>query len=71
MKCPLCDVYLLEEDREGLALASCPECGGAWVERAELERILHVLHHGPGQWPEENLGHHLAPIPPTYESLLD
>ncbi len=44
MDCPRCSVELTEIAREDSTLQRCPDCGGLWVDVADLNRIL--LHSG-------------------------
>ena len=40
MDCPRCSVEMSEITREDGALQRCGECGGLWVEPADLNKIL-------------------------------
>jgi uncharacterized protein len=40
MKCPLCQLDLLMEERQGLEINCCPNCRGIWFDRETLEQIL-------------------------------
>ncbi len=57
MDCPACHVDLAELEGDDLTLRKCAECGGLWIDVAELNRVL--LHSGlPGL---ESLGGKLNP----------
>lgn len=41
MHCPRCDVeVLVEKTRDGVTIDVCPACGGVWLDRGELERLI-------------------------------
>jgi hypothetical protein len=41
MFCPRCEVTsLIERTRAGVAIDTCPECKGLWLDRGELDRLL-------------------------------
>lgn len=41
MPCPRCrHATLLERLRTGVLVDACPSCGGVWLDRGELERLL-------------------------------
>ena len=41
MLCPKCEVSLMHEREKGdVILDVCRECGGIWLDRGELERLL-------------------------------
>jgi uncharacterized protein len=42
MQCPYCNVGTRQIERLGVLLETCPTCKGAWLEAADLERILNV-----------------------------
>lgn len=47
--CPRCEVPLTPSPRGELALDECGRCGGVWLDRGELERVVEA----PAQrWPE-------------------
>lgn len=39
MNCPVCRENLAETMRDGVAVVSCPACGGLWVGEKQLEEI--------------------------------
>lgn len=41
MNCPRCESsVLLEREREGIMVDSCPSCRGVWLDRGELEKLI-------------------------------
>jgi len=40
MKCPRCDLDMLEVVRFGITLDNCPSCGGVWLDKGELGEII-------------------------------
>ncbi|MFV0526234.1 MAG: zf-TFIIB domain-containing protein [Acidimicrobiales bacterium] len=41
MNCPLChDRALVPHHRAGIEIDVCPHCGGVWLDRNELDRLL-------------------------------
>lgn len=38
-KCPKCGCDLLEREHHGVKIDGCPECGGIWLDKGELEII--------------------------------
>lgn len=40
MLCPRCGADLAHDSRQGVAIDTCPECRGVWLDRGELEKIL-------------------------------
>ena len=42
MNCPRCLTNVLDErTREGVVVDACPECRGIWLDRGELEKLIH------------------------------
>jgi Zn-finger nucleic acid-binding protein len=39
MKCPVCDVELVQDKRDGIDMEICPSCKGMWLSRHELEQL--------------------------------
>ena len=37
--CPKCATPMLEIRRKDITVDVCPKCGGAWLDRGELERL--------------------------------
>jgi hypothetical protein len=51
MRCPKCPGALQTYNFEGFMLESCQECGGIWMDKGELEAVIHKLTRGPlGAW---------------------
>lgn len=47
MNCPTCNVEMADLEGDDQTLRECGECGGLWIDVADLNRTL--LHHGlPG-----------------------
>lgn len=47
MECPSCNVEMADLEGDGTTLRKCGECGGLWIDVADLNRVL--LHHNlPG-----------------------
>lgn len=43
MKCPVNpDVDLIHVSANGIELERCPECGGLWLDRGELEKLIAI-----------------------------
>ncbi|MFN8581843.1 MAG: zf-TFIIB domain-containing protein [Gemmatimonadaceae bacterium] len=42
MKCPKCGADLVETPFHHIKIDNCPECGGTWLDRGEIELIEHV-----------------------------
>ncbi|MDX2054875.1 MAG: zf-TFIIB domain-containing protein [Polyangiaceae bacterium] len=43
MNCPRCEnVTLNETQREGISIDPCPRCRGIWLDRGELEKLIHL-----------------------------
>lgn len=44
MKCPRCvDVELVETQRYGVMVDVCPSCGGIWLDKGELSKIIQAV----------------------------
>ena len=41
-KCPKCGSTLVEREYHHMKIDACPECGGMWLDKGELEMIEHV-----------------------------
>ena len=54
MDCPKCNVELLAEEDDQVSLQRCAQCGGIWLDVADLNRVL-LRHNLPGL---EKLGGH-------------
>ena len=40
LKCPKCLTPMNSFERSGVTLEHCPECGGIFLDRGELERVI-------------------------------
>ncbi|MFZ5470688.1 MAG: zf-TFIIB domain-containing protein [Myxococcota bacterium] len=40
MNCPACDVEMADLEGDGQTLRKCGECGGLWIDVADLNRLL-------------------------------
>lgn len=40
MSCPTCQVALVMSEHQGIEIDYCPRCGGIWLDRGELDKIL-------------------------------
>jgi uncharacterized protein len=40
MICPFCETDMRATDRECVEVNYCPQCGGIWLQRGALERII-------------------------------
>lgn len=40
MKCPECRLVMITEPRQGVEVDFCPRCGGTWLQRGELDKII-------------------------------
>ena len=38
--CPSCGAGMREVERRGVLLDICPQCGGVWLDKGELEKLL-------------------------------
>jgi hypothetical protein len=49
--CPNCSILLESYTFEGFLLDRCGDCGGVWLDKGELEGIIHKISRGPlGAW---------------------
>jgi len=39
MRCPKCDMELIEIDYKGIKVDKCSECEGIWLDAGELEAV--------------------------------
>ena len=40
MNCPICNVQLVMNERQGIEIDYCPRCRGVWLDRGELDKII-------------------------------
>jgi Zn-finger nucleic acid-binding protein len=51
LHCPKCNGVWESFPYEGFALDRCRDCGGVWMDRGELEAVVHKVSRGPlGAW---------------------
>jgi uncharacterized protein len=41
-ECPRCDSDLREMSKDGVLIDVCSRCGGVWLDRGELEKIIRL-----------------------------
>lgn len=41
MLCPNCNEGMREVDRQDVHIDVCPKCRGVWLDRGELDKLLH------------------------------
>ena len=46
-KCPKCGCDLAEREHSGVKIDECPECGGMWLDKGELEMIEELDRRNP------------------------
>ncbi len=51
LKCPKCVATMTSFERSGVTLEHCPECGGIFLDRGELERMIEAEAPGLQQGP--------------------
>jgi Zn-finger nucleic acid-binding protein len=44
--------------RQGVALDLCPRCGGVWLDRGELEKLLSAVHQEVEAYEKEREEYH-------------
>jgi Zn-finger nucleic acid-binding protein len=49
MKCPRCGAQLVETERRGIKIESCPECHGMWVDQGEIDLLIKASEAHPTQ----------------------
>ncbi|MDM7325285.1 MAG: zf-TFIIB domain-containing protein [Thermus sp.] len=71
--CPQCGVGMREVERKGLLLDVCPQCGGVWLDKGELERLLAQVREVEQAYQEERDAYHRKEGKPykRKKSLLD
>jgi len=57
MKCPRCvNVELLEVNKYGVLVDICPVCGGIWLDKGELSKIIQAIQRAESALEEELRG---------------
>jgi len=46
MKCPKCGADLVERDMNNVKVDQCTECEGVWLDKGEMEMVLHTEESG-------------------------
>jgi len=46
MKCPKCGMDLQALEYHGVSVDQCPNCGGIFFDKGEVEQLLEHEHHG-------------------------
>lgn len=65
MLCPCCQVRLTEERNANVVRTVCPSCGGLWLGREEVKKLLHLIQESERRWKDDHWRH--APHPRSYE----
>jgi phage FluMu protein Com len=42
MRCPKCGGALVETDFHHIKIDKCPDCGGIWLDKGEIEMLEHL-----------------------------
>lgn len=54
MKCPRCvNVELMEVNKYGVMVDVCPSCGGIWLDKGELSKIIEAIRRAEISFEEE------------------
>ena len=56
MKCPKCGAELAERDMHGIKIDQCTECSGVWLDKGEMEMLLHSEESGISKVVRDLLG---------------
>lgn len=56
LKCPKCLTPMNSFERSGVTLEHCPECGGIFLDRGELERVIEAEAPGLQREPSPSRG---------------
>jgi Zn-finger nucleic acid-binding protein len=56
--CPNCGVGMREVERRGVVLDVCPQCGGVWLDKGELEKLLSQAREVERHYEEEREAYH-------------
>jgi len=56
MKCPKCGGALAEREMQGVKIDQCADCGGVWLDKGELEMLVHSEEGGVGRVIRDLLG---------------
>ncbi|GAA6755167.1 hypothetical protein QT17_04810 [Thermus sp. 2.9] len=56
--CPQCGVGMKEVERRGVLIDVCPQCGGVWLDRGELEKLLAEVRQVEREYEAEREAYH-------------
>jgi hypothetical protein len=56
MKCPKCGADLQEKSFHHVKIDVCPDCGGTWLDKGELQMLTHVERNGFSRFIGDMLG---------------
>lgn len=56
MKCPKCGADLAEREMHGIKIDQCTECSGVWLDKGEMEMLLHSEESGISRVVRDLLG---------------
>ena len=56
MKCPKCGANLAEREMHGIKIDQCTECSGVWLDKGEMEMLLHSEESGISRVVRDLLG---------------
>ncbi|MCS7245381.1 MAG: zf-TFIIB domain-containing protein [candidate division WOR-3 bacterium] len=59
-KCPNCNLVMNEVIKVNVLVDVCPQCGGVWLDRGELEKIIYRIKDVEKDWEEDyrRFGHY-------------
>jgi Zn-finger nucleic acid-binding protein len=59
-KCPNCNVFMNEVIKVGILIDVCPQCGGVWLDKGELEKIINRIKQIEYDWEDDcrKFGHY-------------
>lgn len=53
MTCPRCNGELIETVKHGVVIDSCTSCGGVWLDKGELGKIISQMRKAEAELEEE------------------
>jgi hypothetical protein len=56
MKCPKCGGDLAEREMQHIKVDQCTECGGVWLDKGEIEMLMHSEESSVGRVIRDLLG---------------
>ena len=66
MNCPKCEIEMTEAARHGATIDHCPACGGIWLDKGELGKIISHMRE-----PETSLDEEFRPAKTRREEDYD